>query len=81
MSNMEMPRPNDPHIMGLRLPMRSRKKVGYSDPMKNLCYFSHTIPYPLIESRRLFRCGGGDSPPRTTGPVDLHEVDNATEEE
>jgi hypothetical protein len=36
MSIMETPRPNDPHIMGLRLPMRSRKKVGYSDPMKNL---------------------------------------------
>lgn len=36
MSIIEIPRPNDPHIMGLRLPMRSRKKVGYSDPMKNL---------------------------------------------
>jgi len=33
---MDMPSPNDPHIIGFRLPMRSRKKVGYSDPMKNL---------------------------------------------
>lgn len=33
---IEMPSPSDPHIIGLRRPYLSRKKVGNREPMKNM---------------------------------------------
>jgi len=33
---IDTPQPAEPHIMGLRRPVLSRKKVGYSDPMGNM---------------------------------------------
>jgi hypothetical protein len=64
MSIMEMPRPNDPHIMGFRLPMRSRKNVGYSDPMKNLGTLVG-VPWGYNNRRlkyRIFQCEADSEP-------------------
>ena len=53
---MEMPRPNEPHIIGLRLPYLSRKNVGNKDPMKNMALMIPPSNKDIFRSRPTLIC-------------------------
>lgn len=51
MSIMDIARPREPHIMGRRRPIWSRKKVGISEPKKNMVWTQPPITRERLRER------------------------------